>query len=94
MADASFQAFLMDAQTGGQNRYEFTAVPSLLDEPADDAVEALFAYLNAHHYTDHPVRYELNSVMKSGTHRVITGIGSMRLPHGDIPFMVMISEKR
>jgi hypothetical protein len=86
-----YVATLMTYGEGGENTFEFLAPPHLMDQPADEIVEAFINYINEQGFTGVPFRYELNGAIKHG--QVLTAMGSLMLKGGAFPFIAMISQK-
>jgi len=86
---ARYKATLMAYGEGGENTFEFMAAPHLMEQPADDVVEAFIAYMNGQGITDTPFRYELNGAVKHG--EILTAMGSLLLKGRSFPFIAMIS---
>ena len=92
MSRLACRAFMIDARSGAQTEYRFEAEPDVFQQPADEAVEEFFAYLNETHYIERPIQYELNSAFSNKELQVVTALGSLILSNEDVPFMVMISQ--
>jgi hypothetical protein len=86
---ARYKATLMAYGEGGENTFEFLAAPHLMEQPADEVVEAFIAYMNGQGITDTPFRYELNGAVKHGD--ILTAMGSLLLKGRSFPFIAMIS---
>jgi len=86
---ARYKATLMAYGEGGENTFEFMAAPHLMEQPADDVVEAFIVYMNGQGITDTPFRYELNGAVKHG--EILTAMGSLLLKGRSFPFIAMIS---
>jgi hypothetical protein len=87
-----YDATLMAYGEGGENTFEFLAPPHLMDQPADEIVEAFINYINGQGLTGVPFRYELNGAIKHGD--VLTAMGSLILKGGSFPFIAMIAPKK
>jgi len=61
----------------------------LMEQPADEVVDAFITYMNAQGITDVPFRYELNGAVKHG--EVLTAMGSLLLKRKSFPFVAMIA---
>ena len=85
---ARYKATLMAYGEGGENTFEFRAPPGLMEQPADEIVEAFIAYINEQGLTDVPFRYELNGAVKHAD--VLTAMGSLIQRGGSFPFIAMI----
>lgn len=83
-------AVMMDAETGVEDRYDFEMEKEIFTHPAHEVVDAFFKYLQRHHETPKHGRWELNSAIRNKDKRLVTSMGHLILPHGEIPFMVMI----
>jgi len=88
---ATYLAAMMDAETGGNQSYEFEAASDLFRKPADDIVEAFINSLDGFGDNPAPLAYELNSAVKKSEQQVVMATGSLRVEHGEIPFLLMIS---
>jgi hypothetical protein len=86
---APYTATLMAYGEGGDNTFAFSGPPGLMEQPADEVVEAFINYVNAQKLTEVPFRYELNGAVKHG--RVLTAMGSLILKGRSFPFIAMIS---
>lgn len=91
MSEINCRAVIMDAHSGAENTYRFTAPADILSHPADEIVERFMDHMNEIHYTHNPIRWELNSAMKNRDAKVVTALGHLLFEHGDIPFMAMIA---
>ena len=87
-----YKATLMAYGEGGENTFEFMAAPLLMEQPADEIVEAFINYINGQGLTDVPFRYELNGAVKHAD--VLTAMGSLIHKGGSFPFIAMISPKK
>lgn len=85
---ARYKATMMAYGEGGENTFEFRAPPGLMQQPADEIVEAFITYINEQGLTDVPFRYELNGAIKHDD--VLTAMGSLLLRGGTFPFIAMI----
>jgi len=85
----SYKATLMAYGEGGENTFEFLGPPHLMDQPADEIVDAFINYMNSQGMTDTPFRYELNGAIKHG--QVLTAMGSLLLKNRSFPFIAMIA---
>ncbi len=86
---APYTATLMAYGEGGDNNFAFSGPPGLMEQPADEVVEAFINYVNAQKLTETPFRYELNGAVKHG--QVLTAMGSLILKGRSFPFIAMIS---
>ena len=84
-----YKATLMAYGEGGENTFEFMGPPRLMDQPADEILEAFINYMNSQGITDTPFRYELNGALKHG--QVLTAMGSLLLKGRSFPFIAMIA---
>jgi len=87
-----YEAVLMTYGEGGENTFEFLAPPHLMEQPADEIIDAFIHHVNEQGSTDVPFRYELNGAIKHGS--VLTAMGSLMHKGASFPFVAMISEKR
>lgn len=86
---ARYKATLMAYGEGGENTFEFLAPPHLMEQPADEVVDAFINYMNSQGITDTPFRYELNGAIKHG--EILTAMGSLLLKGRTFPFIAMIA---
>jgi hypothetical protein len=86
---ARYKATLMAYGEGGENTFEFMGPPHLMDQPADEIVEAFINYMNSQGITGTPFRYELNGALKHG--EILTAMGSLLLKGRSFPFIAMIA---
>src|ERR1700710_1329158 len=86
---ARYKATLMAYGEGGENTFEFMGPPRLMEQPADEIVDAFINYMNNQGITDTPFRYELNGAIKHG--QVLTAMGSLLLKNRSFPFIAMIA---
>jgi hypothetical protein len=84
-----YKATLMAYGEGGENTFEFLGPPLLMEQPADEVVDAFINYMNSQGMTDTPFRYELNGALKHG--EVLTAMGSLLLKGRSFPFIAMIA---
>jgi hypothetical protein len=89
VAPVRYKATLMAYGEGGENTFEFMAAPHLLEQPADEIVDAFINYINGQGITGTPFRYELNGAVKHGS--VLTAMGSLLLKGRSFPFIAMIA---
>jgi hypothetical protein len=89
VAPVRYKATLMAYGEGGENTFEFMAPPHLLEQPADEIVDAFINYMNTQGMTGTPFRYELNGAVKHGS--VLTAMGSLLLKSRAFPFIAMIA---
>ena len=86
---ARYKATLMAYGEGGENTFEFLGPPHLMDQPADEIVDAFINYMNSQGITHTPFRHELNGALKHGS--VLTAMGSLLLKGRAFPFIAMIA---
>ncbi len=84
-----YKATMMAYGEGGDNVFKFSGPPQLMEQPADEIVEAFINYMNGQGLTETPFRYELNGAVKHGA--VLTAMGSLILKGRAFPFIAMIS---
>jgi hypothetical protein len=84
-----YKATLMAYGEGGENSFAFMGPPGLMEQPADEVVEAFITAMNAQGLTSVPFRYELNGAVKHG--EVLTAMGSLLLKGKSFPFIAMIA---
>jgi len=88
-ATARYKATLMAYGDGGENVFEFLGPPQLMEQPADEIVDAFINYMNGQGITGTPFRHELNGAVKHGD--VLTAMGSLLLKGKSFPFIAMIA---
>lgn len=93
MAEIICRATMMDAAGDAEEVYEFTAEESLFDRSPIHIVKQFMEYVDHVELPGEHMGYELYSTLKNPDLKVVTAMGSLLLPHGAIPFMVMISPK-
>ncbi|MCF8483176.1 MAG: hypothetical protein K9H25_22350 [Rhodospirillum sp.] len=86
-----YKAVMFDAQTGAQNIYEFESEDHLMDQSRMRLIEAFMEYVDHVELPKENIGYEIQTALKNHDLGVVTAIGILKLAHGDIPFMVMIS---
>lgn len=86
---ARFEGF----DTGKEGVYEFEDRADLLKGPADELVEAFFAYANRAIFEHERVTYELNGVMRHAARDTVIGMGVLHLQGhpGGMPFTITIN---
>jgi hypothetical protein len=89
----SYYARIMDAKSGSEASYEFSAPDDLLQRTGDEIVGILFEDVDQKILCDH-VDWELNAVMNNRDRRVVTAIGSLfpKKSEPPIPFLLMTSD--
>ena len=93
MAEIVCRATMMDAGGEAEAVYEFTAEESLFDRSPIYIVKHFMEYVDHVELPGEHLGYELYSTIKNKDLKVVTAMGSLLLPHGEIPFMVMIAPK-
>jgi len=88
---ATYLAAIMDAETGGNQNYQFEAESDLFRRPADDIVDAFIHSMDGYGNNPGPLSYELNSAVKKSAQQVVMATGSLHVGSGEIPFLLMIS---
>lgn len=87
----TYNAALIDAETGGNENYAFDAAPGLFEMPAEDIVGCFIRHLETTDTHPTPIRYALDSAVKKKDNRFVLATGSLMLPNGEIPFLLMVS---
>lgn len=91
------EATMMDAGVGEghdtEGRYIFEGPDTLFDESPIAVIKAFMEHVDHIELPAEHVGYEIYSALKSHDRPVVTGAGVLKLAHGNIPFMVMISPK-
>ncbi|MCR9256216.1 MAG: hypothetical protein NXI16_08990 [Alphaproteobacteria bacterium] len=97
MAMMKVEATIMDAGVGeghgADHRYVFDAPDDLFTKSPITVIKAFMEHVDHVELPDEHVGYELYASLKNEEKQVVTGMGSLTLAHGRIPFMVMISPK-
>ncbi len=89
---ARYVASVMDAETGGENRYPFEGPDGLLEETPVKVVRHFMEIVDRTILPAEHVDYELNFAMKNRERAVVTAAGSLiREKGGEIPFLLMIA---
>jgi len=91
---AMFYARMMDAKTGGEGSYSFEGPDDLMSRTADEIVTTFFDHVDKevlHNDAD----WEVNGLMNSREHKVVTALGTLIAQKDDapVPFLLMISDK-
>ena len=73
---ATYVAAMMDAETGGNQNYEFEGAADLFRKPAHIIVDAFMASMASEDGRPAPLSYELNSVIKKRQKKVVMATGS------------------
>lgn len=92
---ARYTARMMDAETGGEGRYDFDGPDDLLQQTPVRVVRAFMEHVDREMFPLTHVDYELNAAFKDAGRGVITALGSL-IHDGDppSPFLLMISAAR
>ncbi|MBB4266746.1 hypothetical protein [Roseospira visakhapatnamensis] len=94
MADITYVAQMVDAADGPDATYEFQADETMFERPRAELIACFMDYVDHVELPREDIGYEIYSAFKNRDLRVVTAMGTLRLRHGDIPFMVMISPKK
>lgn len=88
-----FIATMMDATTGGEQVYHFSANIFFAGLPCDEIVESFMDHIRAERFGDQDAgfNWELTSCHKNREHQVVVATGNLLLHGGEIPFVLMIS---
>jgi hypothetical protein len=92
---ANYEARMLDAETGGEGHYRFTAPDDLFSKTADEIVTTFFDHVEQE-VLRHHVDWELNGIMKNPDRRVVTAMGSL-IPARNgppLPFLLMIAQSQ
>ena len=91
----TYYARMMDAETGGEGSYRFEGPDNLMKLTADEIVSAFFTAVEPTILKNH-VDWEINGAMKNKERSVVTAMGALVPDRNepDMPFLLMISEKR
>ncbi len=87
----TYYAAMMDAETGGNQSYQFEAAPDLFSRPARDIVDAFIGSLDCYGGRAAPLAYELDSAVVKSDKQVVMATGLLDVGIGGIPFLLMIS---
>ncbi|WP_299437819.1 hypothetical protein [uncultured Rhodospira sp.] len=93
MANITFVAQMMDAADGPDASYEFEADENIFDRPRMELIAKFMEHVDHVELPKEDVGYEIYSAFKNKDLKVVTAMGALRLAHGEIPFMLMISPK-
>lgn len=93
MANITYVAQMMDAADGPDASYEFEADENIFERPRMELIAKFMEHVDHVELPKEDVGYEIYSAFKNKELKVVTAMGALRLAHGDIPFMVMISPK-
>jgi hypothetical protein len=94
MATITYTAQMLDAADGPDATYEFQADESLFDRPRMELIAKFMEHVDHVELPKEDIGYEIYSAFKNRELKVVTAMGALRLHHGEIPFMVMISPKK
>jgi hypothetical protein len=91
-AVTTYNARMLDAETGGEGRYRFEGPPDLMNRTADEIVALFFDHVEKQVLQRH-ADWEINGVMKNRERGVVTAIGSLIPARNEapLPFLLMIS---
>ncbi len=90
-----YTAIVIDAETGGEGRYDFELGDEFLKKSPDKIVHAFMDFVDRDVLPAEHIDYEINAAIKNPASTVVTALGSLIREHdGALPFMMMISEKR
>jgi hypothetical protein len=91
------EATMMDAGIGEghgtEGRYTFDGPDDLFDQSPINVLKAFMQHVDHVELPAEDAGYEVYAALKSPDRPVVTCAGMLKLAHGDIPFMVMISPK-
>jgi len=88
-------ATMMAADRGTEARYDFEAPADVFQTRTPIQIVKLFAqYVDNEIFPNEMVDFEINGCFKSKEHRVVTAIGNMIMPNGQLPFMLWIAPKK
>jgi len=88
---ATYQAAMMDAETGGNSTYTFQAASDLFSAPASEIVETFINSLDSYGKCAGPLTYELDSAVVKSDKQVVLASGSLRGSADGTPFVLIIS---
>lgn len=91
MSTTTYNAALIDAETGGNENYVFDAAPGLFEKPAEEIVGHFIRHLETTDTHPVPIRYALDSAVKKKNNRFVLATGSLMLAKGEILFLLMVS---
>ena len=89
----TYCAAFLDAETGGNETYEFQAKADLFGMSSREIVDTFIKHLNSESTYPSPMTYELNSAVKKKTKKIVMATGSLIVAKGEIPFLLVISPK-
>ncbi len=93
MASATYCAVWMDAETGGNETYEFEAKTGLFEMPASDIIDVFIKHLDSEGGYPSPMTYQLDSAVNKMNKKIVLATGSLILARGEVPFLLMISPR-
>ena len=93
MNSTTYNAAMMDAETGGSANYAFEACVDLLELPVNNLVDAFIEHLDSEGTYPSPMSCQLDSAIVKKDKRIMLATGSLILSRGEIPFLLMISPK-
>lgn len=93
MNSTTYNAAMMDAETGGSANYAFEASMDLLDMPANEIIDTFIKHLDSEGTYPSPMSCQLDSAIVKKDKRIMLATGSLILSRGEIPFLLMISPK-
>jgi hypothetical protein len=91
MISTTYNAAMMDAETGGNANYAFEASMNLMDMPPNEIMDAFIKHLDNEGTYPSPMSCQLDSAIVKKDKGVLLATGSLILSRGEIPFLVMIS---
>ena len=90
----TYRVDMMDANSGQSGSYQFEADKGLMKKSPVKIVRAFMEYVDEKQLPKMHLDYELYSALKNKEHGVVTAMGNLVLDNGELPFLLMISEKR
>lgn len=92
------EATMMDAGVGeghgADERYVFEAPDDLFSHSPITVLKTFMEHVTHVELPGGHAGYEIYSALKNKERQVVTGVGLLKLSHGEIPFMVMVSPKQ
>lgn len=95
MADrVTLTATMMSADRGTEAKYDFDAEADIFEKRTPVQIVKAFAeHVDQVIFPDEMVDFEINGAFKNKELGVVTAIGNLIMPNGQLPFMVWISKK-
>lgn len=86
-------ATVMHAERGTEGKYEFTLDGDIATLTPMKVVRQFMEHVDHDLFPKEHVEYECNAAFKSKSKNVVTAIGVLHFPQGEMPFLLMIAPK-